>query len=60
MSHLLDINNVPMRGKGLYSTNSGLQWAAMQTALPLISKRPDKFQCESEAPFVAVDYGNNS
>ncbi|PYH88408.1 S-adenosyl-L-methionine-dependent methyltransferase [Aspergillus ellipticus CBS 707.79] len=56
-------NDVPMQGDGFYSSNSGLQRAAMLEALPLLaaaasaSARSRKTS-PSTRPFTAIEYGS--
>ena len=48
-------NDVPMQGDGFYNRNSGLQYAAMQRALPLLDSVP--VTGTAAGVFSAVEYG---
>ncbi|PWY79692.1 S-adenosyl-L-methionine-dependent methyltransferase [Aspergillus heteromorphus CBS 117.55] len=51
------VNDVPMQGDGFYSSNSGLQRAAMLEALPLLAAAAAKTKVSSRA-FTAIEYGS--
>lgn len=64
MADKSNVNNVPMQGKGAYSSHSALQHEAMLKALPLV-QRAAKTMTKSESSRVAIveygsAHGNNS
>ncbi|KAH6949220.1 S-adenosyl-L-methionine-dependent methyltransferase [Fusarium avenaceum] len=64
MADKSNVNNVPMQGKGVYSSHSALQHEAMLKALPLF-QRAAKAMAKNDFPRVAIveygsAHGNNS
>lgn len=64
MAEKSTVNDVPMQGKGVYSSHSALQHEAMLKALPLF-QRAAKAVVKTEAPRIAIveygsAHGNNS
>lgn len=56
------VNDVPMQGKGFYSSNSGLQHMAMLEALPLVRRAIAETGVErisqSRRSFTVIEYGS--
>jgi hypothetical protein len=64
MADKSNVNNVPMQGKGIYSSHSALQHEAMLKALPLF-QRAAKAVVKCGSPRIAIveygsAHGNNS
>lgn len=61
MSPSILVNDVPMKGKGFYNSNSALQHSAMRHALSLLEQATKTVlakQSRTLRPFTAVEYGS--
>ncbi|KAF4967210.1 hypothetical protein FSARC_5189 [Fusarium sarcochroum] len=58
MSDKVNVNNVPMQGKGAYSSHAALQREAMLKALPLFQKAAEAVAESGHARTAVIEYGS--